>query len=301
MDAIREIWETPALEWRDPSQLSLDEQTAEFEAAVTGLAQWAKNKVDAFMDLHKGEDAQYNLLFLRSFADATPGGRPDLPDMLQLEDLLCLLLSWGPHYKKVQIETVLVATHAKIALRKPVCPDDLYWLGFQAKQLNAFRNKCFFVKKYPQRIAHRLGLLSDADLKSFANILQKMSWVKVLEPLVAQATPALSPPATEKTQSDPAPSPLSDVAPASPAPLTSGASPLTPAPLTDLRIPSIFLDSPAPDDPVQKKTLKFTLRHEEDLLAKAARMPPRPVHHGAATENFGKKLGPVDPHSNLCL
>lgn len=298
MDDIRQAWKQPTQEWRDPRQYSVDEQTSQFEAAVTGLHLWAENQVEKLKSAGmKTEDASYNLLSLRSFADATPGGRPDLPDMLHLLDLLSLLLSWGPHFKKVQMETVLVATHSKLALRKPRCPDDLYWLGFQAKQLNAFRNKALFVRKYPARIAHRMSLLGDGDLKSMLRLVQAMSWVAVLEPEPSAAAPqtlvAAVSPAPPATESDQSPSPMSPVC-AAPSP-----SVFTPPPLTDLRIPSMFLEIESPAEPVQKKRLQLSLRHGEDLLAKAMSMPPRPVHYGAATENFGKKTMKVDLHHNL--
>ena len=78
------------------------------------------------------------------------------------------------------LESVLEATHAKQKLREPAMADDAYWLGFQAKELMHMRSKCLFIKKYPERILHRLQLQHPENLEVLAGLMAKMTWQPVL-------------------------------------------------------------------------------------------------------------------------
>ena len=100
--------------------------------------------------------------------------------MKLLAPLIAVLLDFGPDLSKNELETILIATHAKQKLREPVQTDDLYWLAKQALSLIRMRQKCLFLKKYPERIAYRLKLQSSDDLECLAGLLAKMFWQPVL-------------------------------------------------------------------------------------------------------------------------
>ena len=166
MELIHAHWERPLEVWKDPAKLTMQEQEKDIDDGVAKFTTWAK-----LAQSRAGEVAEYNLLNLKYFHTCSPSGRPDMADMLGLTDLLELLLSLGPHLKKTCLSTLLVSTHSQVPLRKPKCADDLYWLEYKAKEVLAFRSKCLLVKKYPDRIYHRLTLAGPKDLQRLGALM----------------------------------------------------------------------------------------------------------------------------------
>ena len=175
MEAIQAIWAKPF----DPRMIA--NQTC--AVRTTQLMRYAEQAKEQFR-CTDGSFTEYDLFNLPSFqnyADVKVRNKiPDLTDMKLLAPLISLLLDFGPDLTKAELETMLIAVHEKLRLRKPVQYDDNLWLKFQAMSLMRIRSRSLVIKKYPDRVAYRMAMRSSEDLEVLAGLLAQMSWQPVL-------------------------------------------------------------------------------------------------------------------------
>ena len=93
----------------------------------------------------------------RVHADGVPFGKSRInAEVANISSPLATGDTSGRDLNKSELEQALIAAHAKQKFREPVQGDDLFWLGYQARNIIRMRNKCLWLKKWPDKLAHRL-------------------------------------------------------------------------------------------------------------------------------------------------